>query len=101
MLSRIQREVSTSSNFRQTIIDMLLDRHLLQRDFDLETIDIHASGQEKWKKRYVYEIPVLHLQGKVIAKGRWNEETVKSSILQWTSASTNQGGSSSEPNVRP
>lgn len=61
---------------------MLLD---IQRDFDLETINIHAPGQEKWKKRYIYEIPVLHLEGKLIAKGRWNEETVKSSIVQWTS----------------
>ncbi|KAF8197535.1 hypothetical protein BJ912DRAFT_1020845 [Pholiota molesta] len=42
----------------------------LSRDFQLDTINIQDPGQEKWKKKYVYWIPALHLDGKEIAKGR-------------------------------
>ncbi|KAG6812078.1 hypothetical protein H0H92_004544 [Tricholoma furcatifolium] len=41
-----------------------------QRPFQLETINIQDPGQEKWKKKYVYWIPALHLEGKEIAKGQ-------------------------------
>ncbi|PVF98768.1 general substrate transporter [Serendipita vermifera] len=41
---------------------------------DIQTIDIHAPGQEKWKRRYVYRIPVLHLEDKVVEEGRWEKE---------------------------
>ncbi|KAG6900666.1 hypothetical protein C0993_005899 [Termitomyces sp. T159_Od127] len=40
------------------------------RPFELETVNIQDPGQEKWKKKYVYWIPALHLEGKEIAKGR-------------------------------
>ncbi|KIM86340.1 hypothetical protein PILCRDRAFT_86543 [Piloderma croceum F 1598] len=40
------------------------------RPFDLKTINIQSPGQEKWKKKYVYWIPALHLEGKEVAKGR-------------------------------
>ncbi|KAF8647488.1 hypothetical protein AX16_006693 [Volvariella volvacea WC 439] len=39
------------------------------RPFKLETINIQDPGQEKWKRKYVYWIPALHLEGKEIAKG--------------------------------
>ncbi|KAI6036403.1 hypothetical protein BKA83DRAFT_4162359 [Pisolithus microcarpus] len=41
-------------------------------DFDLQVINIQDRGQETWKRRYVYWIPVLHLDGEEIAKGRWD-----------------------------
>ncbi|KIJ69196.1 hypothetical protein HYDPIDRAFT_56545, partial [Hydnomerulius pinastri MD-312] len=40
------------------------------REFDLEVINIQDKGQERWKKKYVYWIPALHLDGNEIAKGR-------------------------------
>ncbi|KAG5718874.1 Glutaredoxin-like protein, partial [Termitomyces sp. T112] len=40
------------------------------RPFELETINIQDPGQEKWKRKYVYWIPALHLEGREIAKGR-------------------------------
>ncbi|KAF9227573.1 hypothetical protein BS17DRAFT_877775 [Gyrodon lividus] len=46
------------------------------REFDLEVISIQDKGQEKWKKKYIYWIPALHLDGKEIAKGRWDASTV-------------------------
>ncbi|KAF9449594.1 hypothetical protein P691DRAFT_790778 [Macrolepiota fuliginosa MF-IS2] len=39
-----------------------------RRPFQLETINIQDKGQEQWKKKYVYWIPALHLEGKEIAK---------------------------------
>ncbi|KJA26985.1 hypothetical protein HYPSUDRAFT_212670 [Hypholoma sublateritium FD-334 SS-4] len=39
-----------------------------QRDFQLDTVNIQDAGQEKWKRKYVYWIPALHLEGKEIAK---------------------------------
>ncbi|KAJ7578517.1 hypothetical protein C8J56DRAFT_1006926 [Mycena floridula] len=53
-----------------------LARVKLTRDFRLETIDIQSPGQEFWKKKYVYWIPALHLEGKEICKGRWDGETL-------------------------
>ncbi|KAJ3747309.1 hypothetical protein DFH05DRAFT_1391789 [Lentinula detonsa] len=44
------------------------------RQFHLDIVNIQESGQEKWKKKYVYWIPALHLEGKEIAKGRWDAQ---------------------------
>ena len=55
----------------------------LQRAFQLDIINIQDKGQEKWKKKYVYWIPALHLEGKEIAKGRWDEQTVNQALKQW------------------
>ncbi|TFK36352.1 hypothetical protein BDQ12DRAFT_736955 [Crucibulum laeve] len=53
------------------------------RPFQLETINIQDAGQERWKKKYVYWIPALHLEGKEIAKGRWDAQTVTESLKEW------------------
>ncbi|GLB34630.1 putative glutaredoxin-like domain (DUF836) [Lyophyllum shimeji] len=53
------------------------------RPFELETINIQDPGQEKWKKKYVYWIPALHLEGKEIAKGRWDAQTVYPALDKW------------------
>ncbi|KAI0707939.1 hypothetical protein C8Q76DRAFT_778493 [Earliella scabrosa] len=45
------------------------------RLFELETVNIHDEGQERWKKKYVYWIPALHIEGKEVAKGRWDADT--------------------------
>ncbi|KAJ7193871.1 hypothetical protein GGX14DRAFT_587953 [Mycena pura] len=39
------------------------------RRVELDTIDIHAPENAAWKKKYVYWIPALHLDGQEIAKG--------------------------------
>ncbi|PCH37678.1 hypothetical protein WOLCODRAFT_95626 [Wolfiporia cocos MD-104 SS10] len=54
-----------------------------QRSFDLETINIQDAGQERWKRKYVYWIPALHVEGREVAKGRWNAETVNSALDLW------------------
>ncbi|RPD56342.1 hypothetical protein L226DRAFT_547365 [Lentinus tigrinus ALCF2SS1-7] len=46
------------------------------RAFDLNIINIQDKGQERWKKKYVYWIPALHIEGKEVAKGRWDAQTV-------------------------
>ncbi|KAH6894957.1 hypothetical protein BKA70DRAFT_1199582, partial [Coprinopsis sp. MPI-PUGE-AT-0042] len=51
-----------------------------KRAFELDIVNIQEKGQEKWKKEYVYWIPALHLEGKEIAKGRWNAQTVMSAF---------------------
>ncbi|KAG6873805.1 hypothetical protein C0995_011030 [Termitomyces sp. Mi166 len=53
------------------------------RPFELETINIQDPGQEKWKKKYVYWIPALHLEGKEIAKGRWDGQTIIPVLDNW------------------
>jgi hypothetical protein len=55
----------------------------IQRAFQLDIINIQDKGQERWKKKYVYWIPALHLEGKEIAKGRWDEQTVNQALKQW------------------
>ncbi|KAH9981419.1 hypothetical protein BGW80DRAFT_1270162 [Lactifluus volemus] len=39
------------------------------RDFELDIVNIHDPGQEHWKKKYVWWIPALHIDGKEVAKG--------------------------------
>jgi zinc finger CCHC domain-containing protein 8 len=46
-------------------------------------VNIQEKGQERWKKEYVYWIPALHLEGKEIAKGRWNAQTVMNAFNEW------------------
>ncbi|EIN07082.1 hypothetical protein PUNSTDRAFT_135771 [Punctularia strigosozonata HHB-11173 SS5] len=45
-----------------------------QRPFNLEVVNIQDPGQERWKKKYVWWIPALHLEGKEVAKGRWDAQ---------------------------
>ncbi|EKM82381.1 hypothetical protein AGABI1DRAFT_104391 [Agaricus bisporus var. burnettii JB137-S8] len=54
-----------------------------QREFQLETVNIQDAGQERWKKKYVYWIPALHLEGKEIAKGRWDAQIVTQALEKW------------------
>ncbi|KDQ33053.1 hypothetical protein PLEOSDRAFT_48543 [Pleurotus ostreatus PC15] len=54
-----------------------LEKVRKQRQFQLEVINIQDTGQEKWKKKYVYWIPALHLEGKEIVKGRWDASDVE------------------------
>ncbi|KAJ7029361.1 hypothetical protein C8F04DRAFT_1288526 [Mycena alexandri] len=56
---------------------------LCERQFQLETIDIHAPGNAAWKKKYVYWIPALHLEGQEIAKGRWDATDVTKALETW------------------
>jgi len=57
-----------------------------QRSFELETINIQDAGQERWKRKYVYWIPALHLEGKEVAKGRWDSQTVNQALDSWERA---------------
>lgn len=53
------------------------------RPFQLETINIQDKGQEKWKKKYVYWIPALHIDGKEVAKGRWDAMHINQALDLW------------------
>ncbi|KAM5530465.1 hypothetical protein V8D89_015878 [Ganoderma adspersum] len=54
-----------------------------QRPFELETVNIQDAGQERWKRKYVYWIPALHVEGKEVAKGRWDAQTVHKALDSW------------------
>ncbi|KAJ7143119.1 hypothetical protein C8R43DRAFT_1130905 [Mycena crocata] len=60
-----------------------LNRVRQTRQFELETIDIQAPGNAAWKKKYVYWIPALHLDGQEIAKGRWDATDVTKALEKW------------------
>ena len=53
------------------------------REFQLETINIQDEGQERWKRKYVYWIPALHVEGKEVAKGRWDATRVTQALDVW------------------
>ncbi|KAF9532234.1 hypothetical protein CPB83DRAFT_807425 [Crepidotus variabilis] len=53
------------------------------RPFQLDTINIQDPGQEKWKKKYVYWIPALHLEDKEVVKGRWDEKAILQALKSW------------------
>lgn len=56
--------------------------------FNLEVVNIQDKGQEQWKKKYVYWIPVLHVEGQEVAKGRWDGETVIQALNEWEKEKT-------------
>ena len=68
-----------------------------QRAFELETVNIQDPGQERWKKKYVYWIPALHVEGKEVAKGRWDAQTVNQALDTWEASPwTKQSSSGSD-----
>lgn len=62
------------------------------RQFQLETINIQDEGQEKWKKKYVYWIPVLQIDGEEVAKGRWDSTHVNQALDLWEKEHQKTGG---------
>jgi hypothetical protein len=73
------------------IIDMNNMIRLMQRPFDLEVVNIQDPGQERWKRKYVYWIPALHLEGKEVAKGRWDGQVVTQALDAWEKAKATEG----------
>jgi len=53
------------------------------RSFDLDVVNIQGPGQERWKRKYVYWIPALHVEGIEVAKGRWDSDTVTRILDEW------------------
>jgi zinc finger CCHC domain-containing protein 8 len=79
-LARVRQSVSYSVENNSFHSFSLLS---IQRHFELDTVNIQEPGQERWKKEYVYWIPALRLDGKEIAKGRWDDQTVIQALDQW------------------
>lgn len=69
-------------------IKIFISTRSLQRQFELSTIDIHAAGNERWKRRYVYWIPALHIEDKEVIKGRWEAEDVNKALDDWENGLT-------------
>jgi len=53
------------------------------RKFELDIVNIQDPGQERWRKKYVHWIPALHIDGKEVAKGRWDGQTVIQALDVW------------------
>ncbi|KIJ44314.1 hypothetical protein M422DRAFT_252320 [Sphaerobolus stellatus SS14] len=53
------------------------------RPFNLQTVDIHSEDGKKWRTKYAWFIPVLHLEDKEVAKGRWDQTVVKEALQAW------------------
>lgn len=56
---------------------------LNQRPFELKTINIRDTEHKKWWRKYCYDIPVLHLEDKLVAKGRWDRADVLLALNSW------------------
>ncbi|GJJ12337.1 hypothetical protein Clacol_006578 [Clathrus columnatus] len=70
--------------------------------FTLDIIDIHSEQGRPWKEKYAWWIPVLHLEGKEIAKGRWNQHVAVDSISYSRDVSLILGeGVSAEESPKP
>ncbi|KAH7107512.1 glutaredoxin domain-containing protein [Auriculariales sp. MPI-PUGE-AT-0066] len=54
-----------------------------KRPFELEVVDIHEKGQEKWHNLYKWWIPVLHVEEKEVVKGRWTAQDVEKALDEW------------------
>lgn len=54
-----------------------------QYQFELDVVNIQDPGQEHWRRKYVYWIPALHIDGEEVAKGRWDRQTVTQALDSW------------------
>ncbi|KIY50721.1 hypothetical protein FISHEDRAFT_71045 [Fistulina hepatica ATCC 64428] len=61
--------------------------------FELTQINIHEEGQERWRKKYMYWIPVLHIDGKEVLKGRWDSWGVLAALENWKAQVTSSENS--------
>lgn len=52
--------------------------------FELSVINIHDEHQKKWKRKYVYDIPVLHIENRLVAKGRWGKPEIEEALRAWS-----------------
>jgi zinc finger CCHC domain-containing protein 8 len=59
------------------------DLIFFQHQFELDVVNIQDPGQENWRRKYVYWIPALHIDGKEVAKGRWDRQTVIQALDLW------------------
>ena len=64
-------------------------KHILKKiqrkyPFHFETVDISEKNNQKWFELYKYDIPVVHLNGKEIARHRANER-LKNRIIHFIS----------------
>ncbi|KAG8863067.1 hypothetical protein FRB96_009247 [Tulasnella sp. 330] len=62
-----------------------------QLPFEVDTVNIYDQGQERWKRRYVYEIPVLMLGDEIKAKGRWGESEVLKALQEFRQKQEEEG----------
>jgi hypothetical protein len=59
------------------------DASYLQHPFNFEVVNIRDPGQESWMRKYVYWIPVLHIDGQEVARGRWGEAEARGALQKW------------------
>ncbi|KAH8099636.1 hypothetical protein BXZ70DRAFT_908019 [Cristinia sonorae] len=64
----------------------ILNEARQRHTFDLDVINIQEPGQERWYRRYRYWIPAIHLEGKEIAKGRFDSKPVLEVLEEWKQA---------------
>jgi len=81
-LAKIRQTVGTFSGLRwPKVIHSNLP--CLQRNFELDVVNIQDPGQEHWRKQYVHWIPALHIDGQEVAKGRWDGRTITQALDVW------------------
>lgn len=59
-----------------------------EADFELDVVDI--STDQRWRRLYQYDIPVLKLDTDMVAKGRIEKSQVLRAIQQWQAAQQSQ-----------
>ena len=55
----------------------VISRVRAQINFDLETVDISAPGNQKWFDAYQHHIPVVHLDGQEIFRHHVHERQLR------------------------
>lgn len=62
----------------------------MQHPFTLDIVDIHSEKGDRWKKKYEWWIPALHLEGEEILKGRWDHNDVEKALDVWKKYNSNK-----------
>ena len=69
-----------------TLCDLAMDKIQDEIDEDLYSlniVDIMKAGNETWRDRYQYDIPVFHLNGRFLMKHRADCELLASQLAKW------------------
>jgi hypothetical protein len=97
-LAKVRQTVGTLSVALRwpKVIHSIRTLSCLQRNFELDVVNIQDSGQEHWRKKYAHWIPALHVDGQEVAKGRWDGQTITRALDAWQKSHFGTPGDSSK-----
>jgi hypothetical protein len=80
IIHKVKRQVWFPRSLNLASLKMQVTCRVCQIPFRYEEVDISASGHERWLELYQYDIPVVTLNGREIARHKLAEQTLVTAL---------------------